>query len=87
MAFKSLSARRAPVRRSVFRGGFKRDRSSNEIVIHSDAELTEPVWPPIPEALQIDIPVDIGLALSELEARIRPGYSNDLPVPFYRTRH
>ena len=56
-------------------------------IIHSDAELTELVWLPIPEALQVDIPVVTGLVLSELEARIRSGYSNDLPVPFYRMRH
>jgi hypothetical protein len=82
-----LSAWRAPVRRSVFRGGYKRDRSSNENVIDSGAKLAEPVRLLISEALQIYIPAVIGLALSELEARIMPGYSNDLAVRFYRTRH
>ena len=42
---------------------------------------------PIPEALPVDVPVVTGLVLSELEARTRSGYSNDLPVPFYRMRH
>jgi len=82
MAHKSLSVWRAPVRRSVFRGGFERDRSSNENVIHSGAKLNELVRLPISEALQIYIPADIGLALSELEARIMSGYRNDLQVRF-----
>ena len=42
---------------------------------------------PIPEALPVDVPVVAGLVLSELEARTGPGYSNDLPVPFYRMSH
>jgi hypothetical protein len=56
-------------------------------LIHSDAELTELIWLPIPEALQIDMPVVTCLVLRELEARIAAGYRHELPVPFYRMRY
>jgi 8-oxo-dGTP pyrophosphatase MutT (NUDIX family) len=58
-----------------------------ENIVHSDAELTELIWLPIAEALQIDMPVVTGLVLSELETRITAGYSHELPVPFYRMRY
>jgi 8-oxo-dGTP pyrophosphatase MutT (NUDIX family) len=56
-------------------------------IIHSAAELTELVWLPIFEAVQVDMPVVTGLVLGDLAARIAAGYGHDLPVPFYRMRY
>ncbi len=52
-----------------------------------DAELVELVWIPLTEAKHLDMPAVTGVMLEELDARIRDGFTHDLPVPFYRMPH
>jgi 8-oxo-dGTP pyrophosphatase MutT (NUDIX family) len=49
-----------------------------------DAEFVELAWVPIAEAKQLDLPTITHVVLENLEARIRDGFSHELPVPYYR---
>jgi 8-oxo-dGTP pyrophosphatase MutT (NUDIX family) len=70
-----------------FAADVARVRHRIEGVTGPDAELTELVWLPIPEAKELDMPAITGVALEELEARIAAGLPHDMPVPFYRMLH
>ncbi len=53
-------------------------------VIGPDSELTELVWVPMGEAVQLDLIAVTTVALEELQTRIAAGMPRDMPVPFYR---
>ena len=53
-------------------------------MVHPEAELVELIWLPIAQARELDMPTVTGVMLQELEARVAAGFSDDLPVPYYR---
>lgn len=55
-----------------------------EGIIGPDAELTELVWIPLPEAGTLDLPAITQTVLKSLEARIAAGFGRHLPVPYRR---
>lgn len=55
-----------------------------EGVVGPDAELTELVWIPLPEAETLDLPTITGTVLRALEKRIAAGFGRHLPVPYRR---
>ncbi|MGL4324599.1 MAG: NUDIX hydrolase [Beijerinckiaceae bacterium] len=52
-------------------------------IVGPDSELTELVWKPIDQAMELDLPGITRTMIRELADRIAAGFSHDLPVPFY----
>lgn len=55
--------------------------------VSDDTELVELVWLPFAEAGQRDVPKITAMILLELEARIKAGFPDTLPVPFFYERN
>jgi 8-oxo-dGTP pyrophosphatase MutT (NUDIX family) len=58
-----------------------------EGVITPDSELVDLHWLPFEQAKKQDLPTITLTVLEELETRIKNGFSENLPVPFYKMEH
>ena len=67
-----------------FAADFDHVRYRVDGVTGPEAELTELVWLPIPEAKDLKMPAITGVVLDELAGRIGKDMSRDLPIPLFR---